>query len=133
MKGILLLWRIASDILPSKERLARIGIGLARIGIGSNEGCIACGENVESTTHTLLSCQFARAIWFFMSPELHNKLNKIQNPKEMILESLSRGSKEQDILVACIMDEIYRSRNKKIFKNVGLDPMLSINQIKQRL
>ena len=51
----MLLWRVASGILPTMDLLAQF----------ASEGdmqCVVCGHEMESTIHVLWDCSLARAI-----------------------------------------------------------------------
>ena len=51
----MLLWRIGSNVLPTKNNLT------IRIGT-SNPNCVFCSREPETTTHLFFHCQVARAI-----------------------------------------------------------------------
>ena len=53
----MLLWRIASDILPTRENLSKF----------NNEmdiACPLCGCEKETTLHIFTGCSFSKALWF---------------------------------------------------------------------
>jgi hypothetical protein len=53
----MLLWRIGTNILPTKDLLAQ------KVGI-NDSSCPLCGEAEETGIHLFFKCNVARAIWF---------------------------------------------------------------------
>jgi ribonuclease HI len=53
----MLLWRIASNVLPTKDNLDQ------RLGV-SDTACPLCNEAKETIIHLFLECSIAKAIWF---------------------------------------------------------------------
>ena len=53
----MLLWRIASNVFPTKNRIGRF------ITLHDNL-CFLCKKDNESITHLFLYCGVARALWF---------------------------------------------------------------------
>jgi hypothetical protein len=53
----MLLWRIASNVLPTKDNLAK------KLGITDTD-CPLCNEANEIVTHLFFECPVARLIWF---------------------------------------------------------------------
>lgn len=50
-------WKVCHDILPTK-------VNLRRKGVGVQMECGVCQGEEETAAHVLLSCPFARAVWF---------------------------------------------------------------------
>ena len=53
----MLLWRIASEILPTREQLGRFYMDL-------EESCPLCGIEKETMLHLFTKCSLSRALWF---------------------------------------------------------------------
>ena len=105
----MLLWRVASGILPTMDLLAQF----------ASEGdmqCVVCGHEMESTIHVLWDCSLARAIWFGCIWSLRADRFQITSPKELVeaiiyppneLE-LGDDLKEKFILLgALIVDQLW--------------------------
>ena len=53
----MMLWRVALDILPTKEKLSRFSIE-------PDLSCSLCGPSPESSLHIFVECHISRALWF---------------------------------------------------------------------
>jgi hypothetical protein len=116
----MLFWRIASDILPTRENLSKF----------NNEmdiACPLCGCEKETTLHIFTGCSFSRALWFggwwgsrvdrmiFGSPV--HLVNFVMDPP--LMNPLSVEHKETIIKVrAQILDIIWKWRNRAVHDGV---------------
>ena len=100
----MLLWRIGSNALPSKNNLA------LRLGT-SDPSCVLCGSEPETTTHLFFYCQVARAIWFGCSWGIRtDKMNIASN--EDILKVVLNLDELSTIQMAVTMEAIWHLRNQ---------------------
>ena len=76
------LWRIAVDVLPTRENLSK-GVEI------TDCKCILFGEEVDTLAHVFFRCPVARALWFaccwgFRADEM--LINSNQDIIKMVLE-----------------------------------------------
>ncbi|PNX55553.1 MYB-like transcription factor, partial [Trifolium pratense] len=80
-KVITFSWKLLHDRLPSKCNLHRRGV----VQNVNNQQCVWCVDNLESGTHLLLHCNFAKTVWMEARNEkIFNNLSKA--PKEVVEE-----------------------------------------------
>ena len=100
----MLLWRIGSNALPTKNNLA------LRIGT-SDPSCVLCGSEPESAIHLFFHCQVARAIWFGCSWGIRmDKMNIASN--EDILKVVLNLDELSTLQMAVTMEAIWHFRNQ---------------------
>lgn len=77
----MILWRIASNILPTKDKISRFNPNIDTI-------CPLCGTLPESAVHIFISCHVARALWY--ASRRGFKLDKLQiNSPSQLIEILT--------------------------------------------
>ena len=106
------LWRIAVDVLPTRENLSK------RVEITDCK-CILCGEEVDTLAHVFFRCPVARALWFaccwgFRADEV--LINSNQDIIKMVLEPPSTLCQNNDkwiiyLIMSFILEEIWCTRN----------------------
>ena len=129
----MLLYRIATDTLPTKARLNFLGIE-------SNDLCSFCESEPETCLHIFLHCPVARAVWFgsvwglrIQSLLVDSPLKLIQvliDPPTELLEDVSHIN-HLAIFSAVAFDAIWTARKQLIFEDKPLHMeslMMSINQ-----
>lgn len=52
------LWRIASNLLPTK-------VALAKINPSADNSCPLCAQFQETSLHLFWQCSLARALWYY--------------------------------------------------------------------
>lgn len=70
MASSTILWRVANNMLPTLERLAKI----------KNEiptDCYLCGDELESSHHILLSCPIANLLWWNSNWQIRLEVSNI--------------------------------------------------------
>ena len=114
----MLIWRIGSNVLPTKLNLAQ------RIE-GIDLKCPLCNEEEESITHLFCSCPVSRAIWFGVCWSIHSDNLNVSNHQELailvidppIIQSNSIPEKTLKVQaafqVALTLDCIWQLRNQK--------------------
>ncbi|EXB55280.1 hypothetical protein L484_017186 [Morus notabilis] len=72
----ILLWRMGHDILPTRQRLARLNLA-------SDTSCPLCWVGVESVMHLFRDCVVvARSLWFGWSWPIRWESDDVSDPKE---------------------------------------------------
>lgn len=118
----MLLWRMGSNNLPTRDKLA------TRICI-LDLSCVLCGHSFESICHLFFRCPAARAIWFSTCWGLRSDQHSIQdssnivklvlNPPSVSLPNLDivKLASKQSTAFTFVLDEIWSLRNQAIFQN----------------
>ena len=113
------LWRIASNLLPSKAGISTFTPTLDTI-------CYLCENSPETITHLLWECSLARALWFGSKWCIRTELILVASPLhlvELLVSSpeslgLTNLNSEQFILWgAFLFDLLWRMRNDKVHGN----------------
>ena len=100
----MLLWRIGSNVLPTKNNLA------IRIGT-SDPNCVFCGREPKTATHLFFHCQVARVIWFGCSWGIRtDKMNIASN--EDILKVVLNLDELSTLQMVVIIEAIWHLRNQ---------------------
>ena len=73
----MLIWRIASEILPTRTVAAH------KLGLGDTS-CPLCLDCKESIVHLFLKCLVSRAIWFGLRWAIHSSQFMVTNNKDII-------------------------------------------------
>ncbi|KAL6270249.1 hypothetical protein ACE6H2_027160 [Prunus campanulata] len=111
------IWRVAQNILPTKDRLITRGVD------GNLLGCVFCGKTEESAVHVLLFCPFAVSLWsaspmglWFLDgaePSLKCLLNRV-------FDTCSKSRVEQ-IMILCWA--LWNERNARVWSNEKHHPV----------
>ncbi|KAF3951872.1 hypothetical protein CMV_022522 [Castanea mollissima] len=118
------IWKIAWDVLPTREFLARRIVGL-------DSSCPRCHHPQESVVHILFECPFAIIVWRHTSIPINlssippkstsDWVKSFLNPVSLL--SLYPSVAPSFSLLAAIMcDCIWWSRNKLIFEDLSNPP-----------
>jgi hypothetical protein len=105
------LWRLASNLLPTKESLPRFANNV-------DISCSLYGGCVEFVTHLFWDCSFARALWFGCMWGIRSDFIPVHSPMNLVENLLASPpelhifDKDNFVLYgALILDQIWRSRN----------------------
>uniref|UniRef100_A0A2N9H3S2 RNase H type-1 domain-containing protein n=1 Tax=Fagus sylvatica TaxID=28930 RepID=A0A2N9H3S2_FAGSY len=82
----MLIWRIASEILPTRTVVAH------KLGLGDTS-CPLCLDCKESIVHLFLKCLVPRAIWFGLRWAIHSSQFMVTNNKDIIKMVVHNGFK----------------------------------------
>ena len=126
----MLQWRIASQLLPTKDILNRFMNN-------QDQRCPLCKNEQESVIHIFLLCLVAKALQFGSNWGIHSELLLINGERELIdfilnppfnLLARSEESKSFSVYGALILDAIWKLRNQVFFekKNTQLEDLLRI-------
>uniref|UniRef100_A0A2N9HU89 Reverse transcriptase zinc-binding domain-containing protein n=1 Tax=Fagus sylvatica TaxID=28930 RepID=A0A2N9HU89_FAGSY len=134
----MLIWRIASNVLPTKANLAH------RMG-GTALSCPVCKQEDETIIHLFYKCPISRAIWFSNPWSLHSDAFLVTNHKELamlvidppIIPSTStpiKSLKEQStIQLALTIDTIWQLRNQQEHSDVQLNFFSTIKTLETKI
>lgn len=104
----LLLWRIASDTLPTTDKLNRISRD-------SMDVCVLCNSGSESSLHLLKECLIAKMIWTGSPCPVKVETVSCNSILEFVLWILcefNAPDKKEFIASACyVLDSIWSTHN----------------------
>uniref|UniRef100_A0A2N9I2Q1 CCHC-type domain-containing protein n=1 Tax=Fagus sylvatica TaxID=28930 RepID=A0A2N9I2Q1_FAGSY len=115
----MLLWRIASDILPTYNLLVRFNPSILPF-------CPLCEIALESPIHVFWECHFARSLWFGCDWGIMTEYFQFLSARDLIkavifppedVKAISGGERKFMLLGAIILDVIWKSRNLKVHEN----------------
>lgn len=114
------MWRILTDSLPTKEKLARV--------FNTEDAvCPLCSLGRENPLHLFKDCILVRMIYFGSKWALQVDQCNGGTFKVFLLWILNQvQALEKDDLIcfsACVFDIIWRARNNLVFKNGKIDPI----------
>ncbi|XP_050255022.1 uncharacterized protein LOC126700899 [Quercus robur] len=119
----MLLWRIAANVLPSKEVIGKFNENIDR-------GCPLCSLTDESSLHLFTVCTIAKAIWFQSQWGLRMEAIVFKSTSNFIcllisppfVDNLNPSLREDFLLFGAILcDVIWKLRNRSLFENVVLN------------
>ncbi|KAL0010720.1 hypothetical protein SO802_005828 [Lithocarpus litseifolius] len=119
----MLLWRVAANLLPSKEIISRF-----------NESMDLCfllySSAVETTLHLFTVCPFSKSLWYQSQWGLRMEVLNFESPSEFVNFLLSSNftnnllsSQREDFLLfgAILCDVVWKQRNRSIFENMDIN------------
>ncbi|KAM6588656.1 hypothetical protein CsatA_011261 [Cannabis sativa] len=115
----LLLWKIWSDILPTKVRL-----GL------DDKSCVFCGSEEESALHLFCSCSVTRALWFHCKWGFRTDSFNWLSIADFGTWWAKLFDDEARCYTACLCEIIWRKRNNIIFKGDNCNMQALIGEIR---
>jgi ribonuclease HI len=134
----LLIWRIATGILPTKINLA------LKLGYGDTR-CPLCLEHDETLDHLFFQCPVSRAIWFGTTWSIHSSLLSCTSYQDIInvickpsLPLVVPGDKvalrdQTSIQFALILECIWNLRNHVIFNDHKINILATIKALELRI
>ncbi|XP_030974728.1 uncharacterized protein LOC115994650 [Quercus lobata] len=125
----MLLWRIATNVLPSKEVISRFNENI-------DSCCSLCGLTTESSLHLFTICAIAKAVWFQSQWGLRMEEIGFESTSDFIgflisppfVDNLNPCQREEFLLFGAILcDVIWKLRNSFIFDSAvpNLEGVLS--------
>ncbi|KAF4390522.1 hypothetical protein F8388_006019 [Cannabis sativa] len=119
----IMLWRVISDCLPTRERLVFL----------QDKTCSMCGEATESNTHIFWDCLCARALWFSSPFSIRGGIGFDWSIKDRLEWLLDRNPSEHSAsflsFVGCLFKGIWKARNELLFKG----GVVNIQQIRNSI
>ena len=117
LRAKFLLWRIASNCLPT-------AVALRRRGLGESDLCRVCGEVPENPGHLFLRCVIARLFWCAAAFNEDWVCDEAATGNEVVKLFLDREEhrsrtreKKDEILtrIGVVVEAIWKWRNESIF------------------
>ncbi|XP_043721243.1 uncharacterized protein LOC122668774 [Telopea speciosissima] len=121
--------RIANPLLYG----IAVGEGFIARKIPINPACFRCGESLETIGHTLLTCPFARAVWFgsslsqLTSMPTSNKISDWLQCWNPIFSSDKKLAQARFSLASFLLWFIWKAHNDLIFNNKQWSPQQVIS------
>ncbi|XP_015384281.2 uncharacterized protein LOC107176378 [Citrus sinensis] len=84
--------------------------------------CPICNNEIESTTHALLFCKFARKVWRYSSLGIDLKVENFPDVITLLHHSYQHHSNLNSELVASFLWVIWNARNNWLFNGKCEDP-----------
>ena len=119
----MLLWRIAANLVPSKEIISRFN--------GSMDLCYPLYSSaMETTLHLFTVCPFSKSLWYQSQWGLRMEVLIFESPSEFVNFLLSSNfannllpSQREDFLLfgAILCDVVWKQTNLSIFENMGVN------------
>ncbi|KAF4396272.1 hypothetical protein F8388_019818 [Cannabis sativa] len=94
--------------------------------------CALCNTTLESEVHLFWECSFARALWFQSPWSFHTAALQFDNFEQLFTWFGSFDDHNLLFHSACVMEEIWLSRNDMTFHNSSPDPNASHHRIMRR-
>uniref|UniRef100_A0A2N9GNN9 Reverse transcriptase domain-containing protein n=1 Tax=Fagus sylvatica TaxID=28930 RepID=A0A2N9GNN9_FAGSY len=127
------LWRIAANVLPTKDLLAK------RVG-NMDTLCNLCNEEVETCSHLFFKCNVARAIWYGCKWSLRSdeiNVNRNEEIVKIVIDppwKLPKESREQVSLQMIItLEAIWNLRNQITHNGGEINLISTIKGIEARV
>ena len=127
------LWRIAANVLPTKDLLAE------RVG-NMDTLCNLCNEEVETCSHLFFKCNVARAIWYGCKWSLRSdeiNVNRNEEIVKIVIDppwKLPKESREQVSLQMIItLEAIWNLRNQITHNGGEINLISTIKGIEARV
>lgn len=125
----MLLWRVASDVLPTRSKLQRLNSGIPL-------ECPLCQSLEENVVHLFVECSFAWAIWFGFSggslwrglvPANGKELvSFILDPPIFLVPSSHSSSFFWALQGVIFLELVWKARNNLCFAGISPDPMETV-------
>ncbi|XP_058760957.1 uncharacterized protein LOC131634317 [Vicia villosa] len=109
------LWRLAKDILPTKENLQKKGITL-------DTSCSFCQAAPETAHHLFLQCEFARSVCFSSCFGLRLPLNSDLN--DWIYGCLDDSDVIGDQLKCSLLWQLWKTKNLLLYQQKSVEPWI---------
>jgi hypothetical protein len=113
------MWRLAKNILPTRDNLSKKGILLENI-------CPLCQSGVESTEHLFMQCQLARLTWF--SSQLGHHIPQNLNLNDWLLHGLQCEEHLSVKIFCTTLWKFWKARNLCVFQNKPFNPIDIVHQ-----
>ncbi|XP_060968504.1 uncharacterized protein LOC133036050 [Cannabis sativa] len=120
----LLMWKTMSGCLPLKANLGFLQ--------AHDRMCALCNTTLESEVHLFWECSFARALWFQSPWSFHTAALQFDNFEQLFTWFGSFDDHNLLFHSACVMEEIWLSRNDMTFHNSSPDLNASHHRIMRR-
>ena len=99
------MWRTLLNSLP-------VWLNLLRRGIQLDPLCTACGQEVESVSHALWTCQLAQETWIAFEPDIMRRGDGNIDIHQHLIGVIETESKEKSSKILNLLWCIWNNRNK---------------------
>ncbi|GKE47164.1 reverse transcriptase [Tanacetum coccineum] len=119
-----LLWRMSEDLLPDSTIIHN-----QMTMVPNGKVCLSCDSMDGGYTHTLLRCEYARAVWF--GCPLGMKVHEIPDVSLSVLATVlcEKMDDESLALWAMVAWGIWYNRQIRCQSNIGYDPIELIEKM----
>jgi exonuclease III/ribonuclease HI len=107
------MWRLAKNVLPTRENLSKKGIDLDKM-------CPLCYGEVESTNHLFMQCNLMRLTLF--ASHLGSHMPFEMDLHDWILSWLTCQDMLGSQLFCTILWKFWTGRNNTVFQGINMDP-----------
>ena len=126
----MVLWRVASDILPTKEKLIRFFPSM-------DPNCRLCDASPKSSLHLFVFCHAARSLWGGNVWGCRPNAMQFSNPGQFInflvspIVSFHGSSNKEEFLLfgALVLEQLWFARNQAVHKGIKFSPDKSLQII----
>ena len=130
----MVLWRVASDILPTKEKLIRFFPS-------TDSNCPLCDASPESSLHLFVFCHTAKSLWAGNVWGCRPDAMQFYNPSQFINFLLSpqvsfhgSSNKEKFLLFgALVLEQLCFARNQVVHKGIKFSPNKELQIILKKI
>ncbi|KAK9988947.1 hypothetical protein SO802_029186 [Lithocarpus litseifolius] len=103
-------WRACMNALPTK-------LNLSKRGVNTNVSCPICDEEIETTSHPLISCKYARQVWDNWSENPVNISINNNDILDVAMRIVAEGTTHDLETFFLTTWSIWYIRNQKVFKD----------------
>ena len=130
----MLLWRIASNVLPTKDNLDQ------RLGV-SDTACPLCNEAKETIIHLFFECSVAKAIWFSSCWSIRIDTLQVANYIDIVKLVLEPPNSSNDkelkelssLQFAHTLEAIWNLRNKVVHGEGKINLIATIKSLEKKV
>ena len=130
----MVLWRVASDILPTKEKLIRFFPSM-------DPSCPLYDASPESSLHLFVYCQAARSLWVGNVWGCRLDAMHFSNPGQFInflvypIVSFHGSSDKEEFLLfgALVLEQLWFARSQAVHKGIKFSPDKSLQIILKKI
>ena len=109
------VWRVCSDILPTRLNLCRKMTPL-------DLACAICQQHDETVAHALWGCPMAKNVWAMVEGKLQKRSSYAEDFYSLVRELMPALTKNEMEVWAIVSWAIWNARNKYIFDRKQTHP-----------
>ena len=121
------IWRLCNNAIP-------VRVNLFRRKLVTSPLCPICSQEPETVEHAMLLCPWTQLVWFGSQLQFNPSISNLTCisqwlQQKFMLVSETKTFKDYGLaLMANLLWEIWKGRNKFTFQHLGLSPHLTIHQ-----
>ncbi|PWA94333.1 reverse transcriptase [Artemisia annua] len=123
-----LLWRMSQDLLPDSTVIQN------QLVRPTDKGCLSCDSVDGGYTHTLIRCEYARAVWFGCPLgiiQVHK--NPVISLSVLATDLCTELDRDTLAIWAMVAWGIWYNRQSRCQRKLGYDPMELIEKVAREL